>query len=220
MGNWVAGTGANLEEAAAGSEAGVEPEAESAADGFWWGVVYSNTVEGAGRAMELNGALQTFAASVEVAGALGDGQLAKQFEDLGGQQGWKLGLARLSACAMAPVVFAVCVVSEARPKRGRVLRMMALPVDEGMRGQGLASEAMARLKAELLLVAGPRFELKADLASCMKKGGAGFYAKQDWIGGEGIWSWRSEVPGVEEAGDLPDQWPAPAEGNGEAQIGV
>ena len=97
--------------------------------------------------------------------------------------------------------------------------MMAPAVDEGMRGQGLASEAMARLKAELLLVAGPRFELKADLASCMKKDGAGIYAKQGWADGEGIWSWRSKVPGVEEAGDLPDQWPAPAEGNGEAEKG-
>ena len=86
-GNWVAGTGANLEEAAAGGEADVEPEAESAADGVWWEVVYSNTVEGAGRAMELDGALQTFAETVEVAGALGDGQPAKQLEDLGGQEG-------------------------------------------------------------------------------------------------------------------------------------
>ena len=34
------------------------------------------------------------------------------------------------------------------------------------------------MKAELLLVAGPRFELRADLASCMKKGGARFYANQ------------------------------------------
>ena len=47
---------------------------------------------------------------------------------------------------------------------------------------------MARMKAELLLVAGPRFELKADLASCMKRGGARFYASQGWTGGEGIWS--------------------------------
>ena len=170
-----------------------EPEAESAVDGVWWEVVYSNTMEGAGRAMELEGALQTFAATVEVAGALGDGQLAKQMEDLGGQQGWRLGLVRLSAGAVAPVASAVCVVSEARPRRGRVFRMMALAVDKEMRGQGLASEAMARLKAELLLVVGPRFELKADLASYMKKGGAGFYAKQGWTGGKGIWSWRSEV---------------------------
>jgi hypothetical protein len=56
--------------------------------------------------------------------------------------------------------------------------MMALAVDGEMRGQGLATEAMARMKAELLLVAGPRFELRADLASCMKKGGARFYDSQ------------------------------------------
>ena len=139
MGNWVEGTGANLEEAAAGGEADGEPKAESAADGVWWEMVCSDTVEGAGRAIQLDGAFQTFAETVEVAGALGDGQLAKQLEDLGGQQGWRLGLVRLSAGAVAPVVSAVCVVSEARPKRGRVFRMMALAVDEGMRGQGLAS---------------------------------------------------------------------------------
>ena len=88
---------------------------------------------------------------------------------------------------MAPVVFAVCVVSEARPRRGRLFRMMTLAVDGKMRGQRLATGAMARLKAALLLVAGPRFELKADLASCTKKGGAGLYAKHGWTDGEGIW---------------------------------
>ena len=54
-------------------------------------------MEGAGRAIEVDGALQTFAETVEVLGALGDGQLAKKLEDLGGQQGWRLGLVRLSA---------------------------------------------------------------------------------------------------------------------------
>ena len=68
-----------------------------------------------------------------------------------------------------------------------------------MRGQGLATEAMARMKAELLLEAGPRFELRADLASCMEKGGARFYASQGWSGVGGIWSWRSEATEVEEA---------------------
>ena len=87
----------------------------------------------------------------------------------------------------------MCVVSEARPRRGRLFRMMALAMDGEMRGQGLATEAMARVKAELLLVAGPRFELRADLASCMKKGGAGFYESQGWTGGGGMWSWRSEA---------------------------
>ena len=100
---------------------------------------------------------------------------------------------------LAPVVSAVCVVSEARPRRGRVFRMMALAVDGRVRGQGLATEAMARMKAELLLVAGPRFELRADLASCMKKGGAKFYASQGWSGEGGIWAWRSEATGVEGA---------------------
>ena len=80
----------------------------------------------------------------------------------------------------------MCVVSEARPRRGRVFRMMALAVDGRVRGQGLAMEAMARMKAELLLVAGPRFEMRADLASCMKKGGAKFYASQGWSGEGGI----------------------------------
>ena len=42
----------------------------------------SSTGEGAGRAMGLGGALQAFAATVEVAGALGDGQLAMQLGDL------------------------------------------------------------------------------------------------------------------------------------------
>ena len=42
-----------------------------------------------------------------------------------------------------------------------------------MRGQGLATGAIRRLKEELLLVAGPRFGLVANLASCMRSGGAG-----------------------------------------------
>jgi hypothetical protein len=58
---------------------------------------------------------------------------------------------------------------------------------------------MARMKAYLLLEAGPRFEMKADMASCMTRDGAGFYASQGWTGGEGIWSWRSEAPEVEGA---------------------
>ena len=53
----------------------------------------------------------------------------------------------------------------------------------------------------------------------MKKGGAGFYAKQGWTGGEGIWSWRAEVPGLEGAGEAPGQGPALAGGSGEAQAG-
>ena len=101
-----------------------------------------------------------------------------------------------------------------------MFRMMALAVDGKMRWQRLATGAIARLKAEPLLVAGPRFKLKADLASCMKESGAGFYARQGWTGGGGIWSWKSEVSGTEEAGDVPaGQCPAPTGGNGEAQAG-
>ena len=114
-------------------------------------MIYGSTVEGAGRAEELGVALQAFVATVEVDGAKGDGQLAKQLGALGGQEGWRLGLVRLSAGDLAPVVSAVCVVSEARPRRGRVFRMMTLAVDGAVRGQGLATEALARMKAELLL---------------------------------------------------------------------
>ena len=103
-----------------------------------------------------------------------------------GQEGWRLGLVRLTAGDLAPAVFAVCVVSEARPRRGRVFKMMAMAVDGVVRGQGLATEAMARMKAELLVLAGPRFEPRADLASCMKKGRAGFYESQGWMGGGGM----------------------------------
>ena len=191
MGNCVAGTGVNLEEAAAGGEAGAKPEVEPAAKESWWEVIYSNTVEGAGRAVELDVSLQAFAAAVEVDGAKGDGQLAKQLGDLGDQEGWGLGLVRLTTGDLAPAVFAVCVVYEARPRRGRLSRMMALAVDGVVRGQGLATEAMARMRAELLLVAGPRFELKAGLTSCVEKGGARLYASQGWTGEGGIWSWRS-----------------------------
>ena len=105
----------------------------------------------------------------------------------------------MTAGDLAPAVSAVCVVSEARPRRDRVFRMMAMAVDGVVRGQGLATKAMARMKAEPLLVAGPRFELRTDLASCTKKGGARFYASQGWTGGGGIWSWRSEASEVEGA---------------------
>ena len=136
-------------------------------------MIYGSTAEGAARAVELDMALQTFAATVDVEGASGSGQLAKQLGDLSGQEGWRLGLVRLVAGDLTPVVSAVCVVSEGRPRRGRVFRMMALAVDGSVRGQGLATEAMARMKAELLLVAGPRYELRADLAPRMKKGEQG-----------------------------------------------
>ena len=60
-------------------------------------MIYGNTVEDVGRAMELDMALQAFAAAVEVNGAKGDDQLAKKLGDLGGQEGWRLGLVRLAA---------------------------------------------------------------------------------------------------------------------------
>ena len=123
----------NLEGAEAEAEAGAEPEVEPAADESWWEVVYSNTVEGAGRAMELDMALQAFATTMEVDGAMGGGQLAMQLGDLGGQKGWRLGLIRLTAGDLAPTVSAVCVVSGARPRRGRVFRVMALAVGGEMR---------------------------------------------------------------------------------------
>ncbi len=94
---------------------------------------------------------------------------------------------------------AVCVVSEVRPTGVRVFRMMALAVDGKMRGQGLATGAIARMQAYLLLEAGPKFEMRADMAKCMTKDGAGFYASQGWTGGEGVWSWRSEATEVEGA---------------------
>ena len=135
-------------------------------------------MEGVGRAVELGVALQAFAATVEVGGALGDGQLAMQLGDLGCQKGWRLGLIRLTARDLGPVVSAAYVVSEARARRCRMFRMMALAVGEVVRGQGLATGAIGRLKEELLVVVGPRFGLVADLASCMGRGGAGFYARQ------------------------------------------
>ena len=98
-------------------------------------------------------------------------------------------------------------------------RVVALAVGGGVGGQGLATGAIRRLKEELLLVAGPRFGLMADLASCMRRGGAGFYASQGWTGGEGSWSWRPEALEVEGAGVVPDQGPAPAGGSGEALAG-
>ena len=88
-----------------------ESEVEAAAAKPWWVVVDSNTVEGVGRAVELDVALQAFVATVEVDGVLGDGQLAMhaQLGGLGGQKGWRLGLIRLTAGDLAPVVSAVCL---------------------------------------------------------------------------------------------------------------
>ena len=90
--NWVEGTGVDLEGAKAGAEVGAGPEAEPAASESWWEVIYGNTVEGAGRATELDIALQAFAAAVEVDGAKGDGQLATQLGYLSNQEGGRLWL--------------------------------------------------------------------------------------------------------------------------------
>ena len=51
-----------------------------------------------------------FASAVEVDGAKGDGQLAIQLGDLGGQEGWRLGLIRLTAGDLTPTVSAACVL--------------------------------------------------------------------------------------------------------------
>ena len=119
----------------------------------------------------------------------------------------------MTADDLAPVVSAACVVYEARATRGRMSRMVALAVGEVTRRQGLATGAIGRLKEELLLVAGPRLGLVVDLASCMRRGGAGFYARQGWTGGRGSWPWRSETLEDEGAGAVIDQGPVPAGGS-------
>ena len=58
----------NLEEAATEDGAGAESEADLATYESWWVVVDSNTMTGAGRAVELDMALRAFAAIVEVDG--------------------------------------------------------------------------------------------------------------------------------------------------------
>ena len=107
--NWVEGTGVDQERAEAEAEAGAEPAAGPAIEALWE-VIYGSTVEGAGRAEELDGTLRAFVAAVEVDGAKGDDLLAKQLDDLGGQEGWRLGSVRLTAGDLAPAVSAVCGV--------------------------------------------------------------------------------------------------------------
>ena len=107
-GDWIAGTGVNLVGAEAEAGAGAESEVETADDESWWEVVDGSMMEGVGRAVELNMALQAFAATVEVDRALGDGQLAMQLGDLGGEKGWRLGLIRLTAGDLTPTVSAAC----------------------------------------------------------------------------------------------------------------
>ena len=81
------------------------------------------------------------------------------------------------------------MVAKGRRAGDRVYGMRALAVDELLRGKGLATQMLGEMKKELAMVAGGRFRLVAALASCMDKGGAGFYARQGWTGGEGIWMW-------------------------------
>ena len=52
----------------------------------WWVVVDSGTEEGVGRMVELGDALQAFAATVEVDGAGGYGQLASELGAMDGQK--------------------------------------------------------------------------------------------------------------------------------------
>ena len=75
-----------------------------------------------------------------------DGQLAAELEDMGGEGGWRLSLVRLVERDRIPEIQAVCVVSKARAKRGKVLRMRALAVQEELRARGLAVEAIRRLQ--------------------------------------------------------------------------
>ena len=94
-----------------------------------------------------------------------------------------------------------------------MFRMMALAVGEVARGQGLSTGAIGRLEEEQVVVAGPRFGLVADLVSCMRKGGAGFYVRQGWAGGGGSWSWRTGTLEGEGPGVVADQGPVPAGGS-------
>ena len=67
--------------------------------------------------------------------------------------GWGLSLVRLVEKGGIPEIQAVCVVSKARARRGKVFRMRALAVHKELRGRGLAAkvlqEATRRLQEEL-----------------------------------------------------------------------
>ena len=43
------------------------------------------------------------------------------------------------------------------------------------------------------MVVGSKYRLVADLASCMRKGGTGFYARQGWASGGGVYEWSFEI---------------------------
>ena len=63
-----------------------------------------------------------------------------------------MSLVRLVERGGVPEVQAVCVVSKARAKRGKVFGMRAPAMQEELRGRRLAAEANRRLQEEL----GPR----------------------------------------------------------------
>ena len=46
---------------------------------------------------------------------------------------------------------------------------------------------------ELGGLAGTDYRLVADMAACMAKEGVGFYARQGWNGGDGVWEWDSRT---------------------------
>ena len=43
---------------------------------------------------------------------------------------------------------------------------------------------MRRLQAKLVV----------DMAACMEEEGVGFYVRQGWAGGDGVWEWDSRTP--------------------------
>ena len=99
--------------------------------------------------MELEEALEAFVMSVEVAGLRGDGQLPTELGDVSGGKGWRLSLVRLVEKGGMSEVQAVCALSKARrrARSGKVFNMKALAVQKGLRGRGLAAEALKRLQA-------------------------------------------------------------------------
>ena len=77
--------------------------------GWWWTAVQWRVL--AGRAVELDVALHAFAATVEVDGAWGDGQLWQcSWETwVAKRAAWGLGSVRLTAGGLAPMVSAACL---------------------------------------------------------------------------------------------------------------
>ena len=42
-------------------------------------------------------------------------------------------------------------------------------------------------------MAGSNYRLVVDMDACMAKEGVGFYARQGWTGGDGVWEWGSRT---------------------------